>query len=258
MFPVLLELGPFKIHTYGFLIAVGFLVAIRVVKVMAVRQKVPFEPLMDMAFWGLILGFTGGRVLFIITRWEYFSANPLEMFAIWKGGLVFYGAAITVIPFAAWYMKHRQMPVWKSLDILNVGLVIGHMFGRFGCLSAGCCYGKPTGQGWGVRFHTDMVDASLRGIPLHPTQLYEAGSLFLLALGMMWIHKIKKFDGQVLLTYLMVYPIIRSVIEVYRGDKIRGFLIQDVLSTSQFISIIVFIVATVLLLKRLQTVKQGR
>ena len=147
--------------------------------------------------------------------------------------------------------KHKMKP-WKTADIMIPGLVIAHMFGRFGCLSAGCCYGKPTGSSWGVRLYSDLVDPNLRGVPLHPTQLYEAGSLFVLFLFLMRLHKKKSFDGQVVLTYFMAYPIIRSIIEIFRGDLIRGFVIDGVLSTSQFISILVFLAALAVLIYRLR------
>jgi len=96
------------------------------------------------------------------------------------------------------------------------------------------------------------VDESLRGVLLHPTQLYEAGALVILFAGLLWIFRHKSFDGQVVLTYFMAYPIIRSIVEIFRGDLIRGFVIDGVLSTSQFISILVFLVATAALIFRLK------
>jgi phosphatidylglycerol:prolipoprotein diacylglycerol transferase len=91
-------------------------------------------------------------------------------------------------------------------------------------------------------------------VPLHPTQLYEASALLILFIGLLWVHRRKAFDGQVALTYFIAYPIIRSIIEVFRGDIIRGFVIQDVLSTSQFISLLVFVAASAALAMRLRQV----
>lgn len=138
------------------------------------------------------------------------------------------------------------------IDIMSPGLVVAHAFGRIGCLSAGCCYGRPTDAPWGIKLFSDLVDETHRGIPLHPTQLYESSALFILYAGLMYIFKHRKFDGQVGLTYFMLYPIIRSIIEVFRGDSIRGFVIDGILSTSQFISILVFAGAFAMLSYRLK------
>ncbi|MEO7162796.1 MAG: prolipoprotein diacylglyceryl transferase family protein, partial [Bdellovibrionia bacterium] len=107
----------------------------------------------------------------------------------------------------------------------------------------------------GVRLYSDLVERQFQGVLLHPTQLYEAGALFILLVGLLAVFKHKKFDGQVALTYLLSYPIIRSIIEIYRGDLIRGFVIDDILSTSQFISILVFITALLTLVFRLKQVE---
>ena len=255
MYPILINIGPIPIHTYGFMIAIGFLVALSVIKRLAIRSELDSEKILDLAFWGLLIGFLGARILFIITRFSFFMEDPLSMFKVWEGGLVFLGGPLAVIPFLIWYLRKNKFPVWKTLDVFPAGLVIAHAIGRFGCLAAGCCYGKPTGTSFGVRLYSDLVERHLQGIPLHPTQLYESFSLFILFLGLLYVFKRKVFDGQVALTYLLCYPIIRSVIEIYRGDLIRGFVIEDVLSTSQFISLIIFGVSLVLLILRLKQVR---
>jgi phosphatidylglycerol:prolipoprotein diacylglycerol transferase len=254
MHPLLFKIGSVPIHTYGFLIAIGFLVAVLVIRSLCKKSGLDIEKTLDFTFWLLLVGFIGARILFIITKWSDFAADPMDMLRVWEGGLVFLGGPILCVPFAIWYMKKNNLPLWKTMDVLIPGLTINHMFGRFGCLSAGCCYGKPTGSDWGVRLYSDLVDKDLQGVPLHPTQLYEAGSLFVLFLGLLWVFKKKSFDGQVALTYFMAYPIIRSIIEVFRGDLIRGFVIDGILSTSQFLSILIFIAATAVLVWRLKVV----
>jgi phosphatidylglycerol:prolipoprotein diacylglycerol transferase len=184
-------------------------------------------------------------------------ADPISMYKVWEGGLVFFGGPLLVVPFLVWYVRKYKLPLWKTMDAMVPGLAIAHMFGRFGCLAAGCCYGKPTGTQFGVKLYSDLVDADKRGIPLHPTQLYEAGALFILFWGLLYVYRRKHFDGQVVLTYFMAYPIIRSVVEIFRGDEIRGFVIQDILSTSQFISILVFLAAFIILNIRLKQVHRA-
>ena len=241
MYPILVNIGPVPIHTYGFLIAIGFLLAVNVAKRLAIRAKLDVERVLDLSFWCLLVGFLGARILYIITRASYFIQDPLAMFKVWEGGLVFLGGPLLVVPFVAWYVRKYKLPIWKTLDALGPGLVIAHAFGRLGCLTAGCCYGKPTGTSFGIRLYSDLVDRQYQGILLHPTQLYESASLFILFGGLLYISKRKAFDGQVILTYFLAYPVIRSIIEIFRGDSIRGFVIEGVLSTSQFLSILVFL-----------------
>lgn len=256
MYPLLIKLGPIPIHTYGFMIAVGFLVCVYVIRKLAELSKLDVERVLDLTFWCLILGFLGARILFIVTRFSYFLADPIAVFKIWEGGLVFFGGPLLVVPFAIWYCKKYKLVPWRVVDVLMPGLVIGHAFGRFGCLAAGCCYGKPTGTSFGVRLYSDLVDKQYQGVPLHPTQIYEAVALLILFGGLIYVFKRKRFDGQVGLTYFMTYPIIRSMVEIYRGDLIRGFVIEDVLSTSQFISILVFLGAGGFLAFRMKQLKQ--
>lgn len=253
MHPILFKIGSIPIYTYGLMIALGFMFAMEVVKRLAAKNGLPVERVVDLSFWCLITGLIGARLLFVITRLDYFITDPIAIFKIWEGGLVFYGGPIAALAFGIHYTRKHRLPFWKLFDTLIPGLVLAHAFGRFGCLGAGCCYGKPTGTGFGIKLNSELVDAEFRGINLHPTQLYEAVSLLILFAGLLFLHKRKSFDGQVGITYLMIYPIIRSIIEIYRGDTIRGFVIDDVLSTSQFISILVFIMAILLLKKRAKT-----
>lgn len=256
MHPLLLKIGPLPIHTYGFLIAVGFICAMMLIKSLSIRAKLDPERVIDMTFWCLLVGFAGARLLFIITQYSSFLADPISVFKIWEGGLVFYGAPLVAVPFGIWYARKHRLPLWKTMDVLFPGLVLGHAIGRFGCLAAGCCYGRPTEMPWGVRLTSDLVEPAFRGIPLHPTQLYESGALFILLAGLLWVFKRRIFDGQVALTYFMAYPVIRSIVEMYRGDTVRGFIIPDILSTSQFISALMFIAAGIALFYRLKQVQK--
>lgn len=261
MHPLLFEinLGFLKIplHTYGFMISIGFLAGIWSVRRLSVKSNMNPDVNADLAFWLLLYGFLGARVLFIITRLDYFLENPLDIFKVWEGGLVFFGGLIAATAYSFYYFKKHNLNVWKMIDVLVPGLVIAHAFGRLGCLSAGCCYGRLTDVPWAIHLNSELVDESLRNMPIHPTQLYESTALFLLYSGLMYIFNHKKFNGQVGLTYFMIYPIVRSIIEVYRGDSIRGFVIDGVLSTSQFISILVFLAASVVLTVRMRTAEKN-
>lgn len=251
MFPVLVRIHDFPIHSYGVLIALGFLLAVWFAKAEARRLRLPPEKIVDLGFWALLVGMAGSRALFVVTQLSYFSEHPWEMFHIWEGGLVFYGGFLACGPFFYWFCRKNKMSMATVLDLGAVCLPLAHAFGRIGCFSAGCCYGKPTGMPWGVAFDSPLVDVSVRGIPVHPTQLYEALSLLVLFFILRRQRLHKKFNGEIAILYCVGYAAIRFVIEFFRGDLVRGFVIPDVISTSQFIAILVFAAgATFYFLKR--------
>ncbi len=247
MLPTLFEFNigslTIPIHTYGLMIAIGFILAVKLMRSLAVREKISPDKIADLAFWCLVSGLAGGRILFVITRWEYFSEHPMDILKIWQGGLVFFGGLIGATLTALIILRAQKLSFWRVADVMLPGLTLSHVFGRFGCFGAGCCHGSATDVPWAVKLNSELVEPALRNVPIHPTQLYESFSLLLLLGILLIVFRRKKFDGQVALTYFMLYPILRSVIEVYRGDSIRGFLIEDVLSTSQAISIVVFLAA---------------
>lgn len=258
MHPLLFEihLGAFSIpfHTYGLMIAIGFLLGIRTVRSLAAASALNPDEVSDLSLWLLIWGFLGSRILFVLTRFEEYAAHPVDILKVWEGGLVFFGGLILSTVYAFYHFRRHRLDPWKMMDVLAPGLVIAHAFGRLGCLGAGCCYGRPTALPWGVRFNSDLVEGVFRGIPLHPVQAYEFVALMILYFGLLRVFQHRKLEGQVGLTYFMAYPLIRSVVEFFRGDSLRGFVVDGWLSTSQFISIWVFFGAWYALGRRLKAV----
>ena len=244
---------PIGVHAYGVAIAVGFVLA-TLLCVRRARQWGYSEPerFGDLAFYVLLIGLLGSRLLFIAVNWREYSAHPIEVLSFWRGGLVFYGGFIATQIYGYWWARRHQIHYLELADLMIPALALNHAFGRLGCFAAGCCYGKPTMMPWGAHFPADSVVAlgqHAQGLiplgspphPVHPTQLYEAGvELVLFAVIML---APRKFRGQHLLTWLIVYPIARSLIEMYRGDAERGFVIGDWLSTSQFVSLLVALAA---------------
>lgn len=243
MYPELLSSGFFTIHSYGVLIVIGFLTCIYFIRKKAKAAGYSPERFTDLAFWSLIAGLVGGRILYIITLWEQFAQNPLEMFKFWNGGLVFYGGFIGGLSAFIYLSRKYQLPILRALDIAAPSLAIAHAFGRLGCLAAGCCYGKPISPDhpFAIVFNHAKSIAP-RGIPLHPTQLYDSANALIIFLILQQLYKHKKFDGQVILVYGMLYAIGRSIVEIFRGDKIRGFVIGNWLSTSQSIAALILII----------------
>jgi len=187
MHPVLLKLGPLTIHTYGFFIAMGFIAGIFLAKREAKRLGESPERIMDLSFYILIAAIAGSRLLYIFINPEIFLSDILESFRIWNGGLVFYGGFIAALIVGIVYLKMKKMPLWRTTDIAALSLALGQFFGRLGCFSAGCCYGKACDLPWAVTFTNPDTLAPI-GIPLHPSQLYQAaGNLIIFVI--LWLFR---------------------------------------------------------------------
>jgi len=248
MFPVLFKLGPLTIHTYGLLIAVGFLLAMGLAVLQARKEGVSEDAMLDFGFYTLLAGLLGSRVFFILTNWSYFRAHPVDMVKIWEGGLVFYGGVLLAAPTAFWFAKRKGLAIWRTADVWAPSIAIGHAIGRLGCFCAGCCYGRPApGLPWAVTF-TDPGSLAIRGVPLHPSQLYESGAEFINFLLLIILRRHRSFDGQLFWVYILNYSVIRAGVEMFRGDEVRGFLAPGI-SLSQGISILMFFSALVMIMK---------
>ncbi|MCC6278351.1 MAG: prolipoprotein diacylglyceryl transferase [Oligoflexia bacterium] len=241
MHPQLLKIGSITLHTYGFMIVVGFLIGLYLVYRQAKVEGLDQERMVDLSFWGLAMGLVGGRTFYILTRFEYFLDHPLEIFAFWEGGLVFYGGFLGGVAGFYFFSKRYKLPTLKAMDLAVPSLAIAHFFGRLGCFFAGCCFGKPCTPElpWSIVFK-DPNSLAPPGIPLHPAQLYDAANALIIFAVTFFLRNRKKFTGQLLVVYMFMYSIGRSIVEIYRGDTIRGFVIDPWLSTSQFLSIITF------------------
>lgn len=240
MHPVLIQFGPLTIHTYGFLIAAGFLVALWIAAIQAKKEGIPTGKIMDLGFYILLSAIIGSRLFFILMNAGHYINQPLDIFKIWEGGLVFYGGVLLAVPIAVWHIKRTGLDLWTTADIFAPSIAIGHVFGRLGCLAAGCCHGKAAENlPWGIIF-TDPDCLAPTNVLLHPTQLYESTGEFLIFLTLIFLRKHKSVNGQLFMMYLLLYAVLRFVIEFFRGDIGRGF-IMDNLSVSQGISIVIFL-----------------
>jgi phosphatidylglycerol:prolipoprotein diacylglycerol transferase len=249
MHPILFEIprfelfnwtiGPFPIRMYGLMIGIGFLLAIYLASRRAKKEGIDPDRIMDMGVYLLLAAIIGSRILYVLTTLQEFTNNPLDVFAIWKGGLVFYGGLLTAVPVGIWYLRKHHMPVWKTADIMAPSIALGHAFGRLGCFFAGCCYGAPCSGPVCVTF-TDAHSLAPLGVPLFPTQLMESGGEFLIFGVLTALWRYRKFDGQIFWLYPLFYAVLRFIIEFYRGDAIRGVYFGGLVSTSQIIAVFMF------------------
>ncbi len=233
MHPILISLGPLKVHSYGLMIAIGFLLALYFVRKDAVRAGLNPEIFTNLAYWCLFLGILGTRILYIIMFPDQFSwSRPQEWLAIWQGGLVFQGGPPVAAIFAYFYLRKHKVPFWQATDIGLPYLALGHAFGRLGCFLNGCCYGERCDLPWAIRFPVDSPawhdHREHLGLPLdatasfyiHPTQLYGFAGLLLLCVVLILIrNRWSLFPGIVVPSYLILYGIARFFMEMIRGDR---------------------------------------
>lgn len=221
MFPVLIRIGPVTVHTYGFMMALGVATALWFFFIQSKKQDLPASKLVDMAFYTIIISLIGAKVVLLVGNFSHYVNNPSKLFSLARSGGVFQGGLAAGILFAAWFLNRHKIPKWKVSDIIAPTLALGHTFGRLGCLSAGCCFGRECTVPWGVTFSNEKANA-LTGIPLgitrHPVQIYEAVLNFLNFLFLFLLLRKKKFDGQIFSLYIINYSVIRYITEFYRGD----------------------------------------
>jgi phosphatidylglycerol:prolipoprotein diacylglycerol transferase len=260
MHPILFNFGSWPVYTYGILLAAAYLLGLQLAVWRARHRGVDANRVMDLGIWIIIAALVGAKALLVIVDWDYYRSNPREIFSLVRSAGVFYGGLIvaTITGFAL--MRRYRLPVWTTADLYAPGIALGHVIGRMGCFFAGCCWGKPTNLPWAITF-TDPTAAMNVGtplnIPLHPTQLYEAGAeLLILGLLLSTERRGGYFAGRTFWLYMLLYAISRFIIEFYRDDP-RGVMFG--MSTSQFVSVLLVPVSLAMLYwlwRRNQTSKE--
>lgn len=234
-----------SIHSYGFLIAIGAIVAFLYMARQSKRQYgLKFEDANTLFLLLLIASIVGGKFFFLFENPSFYLANPKQLIS--GGGFVFYGSLLFTIPTMYFFFKAHKLPWLGMLDIMAITTCIVHVFGRMGCFGAGCCHGLPYDGPLSVTFTNPASLAEPLNTPLHPTQLY---SVFLISVILVILLRIKKrqlFDGQLFISYLILYATGRIVIEIFRGDIKRGFIIENYVSHSQFISFTIITIALII------------
>ena len=244
MYPTLIRLGPLTVSTYGVFVAAAYMVGI-----LWLKSQIRFMPRMtEEKFWVMIYGLffgaiAGGKLLFVAVEWRAFLNGELGFFRDFRYGFVFFGGLLGSMGMGLLIRRWIDVSYLATADYLGVALPMGHWLGRLGCLAAGCCYGRPTSLPWAVRLGGSAASSTpqaLWGVPLHPTQLYEAAwnvaiCWFLLRRILPRVQKGFLPPGSVLVGYVFLYSIARFVNEFFRGDPRGGDWLQ--LSVSQWIAV---------------------
>lgn len=266
MHPVLFKI-PFlnlTIHSYGFLLAIGFVSAIIYSMRMGKKDNIDSKTLIDLIFWSIVVGLIGSKLFLLVTELKIYLNDPKKLLLLIRSAGTFYGGLIFGSLFAIWFIKKKQLPMGKVADIIGPAVALAHFFGRLGCLSAGCCWGRPCPHFPGMVFsHKDLQTGVPTGVQLYPTQLAEALLNLLNFIFLYFMYRRRKFAGQIFILYIFNYSIIRFIIEYFRGDLDRGYVFGGVthpfssLSVPQLISILGIILALILYRRAIGKQKKG-
>ena len=235
-----------KIYSYGTMIAIGIIVAVWLLRYRGKKVGYNEEHLLDMSIVGILCGFIGGKLLFIITDFNDLTEGSFNWSDLVGHGLVVYGGIIGGALGIIVFCKRKKWDILKVIDLVVPSVALAQGFGRIGCFLAGCCYGKETNSFLGVKFPDSSFAPS--GVKLIPTQLFSSGLDFLLAIFLLWYSRKEREKGRIFALYFILYSIGRFILEFFRGDS-RGSV--GSLSTSQFISIFIFIIGIILFFKPL-------
>ncbi len=234
MHPILVQIGPITIYSYGVFIAAAFLLSSIFVLRKASAFGIPKDDIWDLLLFILIFGMAGSRLLHVLLNIGYYKENLLEIVMFHKGGLAIHGAIISAVVAAVFVLHKKKLPFWRSGDLIMLYLPLGQAIGRIGCFFNGCCYGRDG----------------------HPTQIYSSAALILIFAALQAVYKkLKRFDGDIFLLYFLIYCPTRFSIDFLRGDLMPVF---RGLTTSQLLNIAIFIVALSIYIFKSTRAKRGQ
>jgi phosphatidylglycerol:prolipoprotein diacylglycerol transferase len=254
MHPILVKIGPITIHTYGFLMAIGVLLAIWLSVKLGKLEGLEPRILSDFIIYTILIGLLGAKIFLFVTEIKHYLKYPREIPSLITSAGTFYGGLIFGALFVFWYVRKHKLDFKKIGDVMSPTVALAHFFGRMGCFTAGCCWGREAEAcPVAVTFTSAHTSTGVpHHTPLYPTQLAEAILNLLNFVFLIFFFKKKKFQGQVFTLYIFNYSVIRFLVEYFRGDLDRGYVFGNVyepftsLSVPQLISLIGIILAITL------------
>ncbi len=256
----LLKLGPLTVYSYGAMLALAFIVGTVLAAFRAQKAGLDKNKIVDLIFYILVSSLLGARLLFAAINWDYYAGHIPEVFQIWEGGLVFYGGLVLAFIVSVWFIKKNRLPLGKVLDVLAPPVALGIAIGRIGCFLNGCCWGKVSLK-WGISFpfkdnppvYAEQVYAglvskdALCSLPVIPTQLYESLACSLIFVFLLWLDRVKRFDGFLFWMFILLYSAFRFFIEYLRYYEPN--FIFGLFTVSQIISLVLFACALITLIE---------
>lgn len=242
MFPVLFQIGGFTLHTYGLLVATGFLVGIFVAERMARRFRLNPDLIFNLAVYLAIGAIVGAKLFLVIQDWRYYVHDPGAFLRadFWESAGIFYGGVIIALLVLTWYVRRHRLRWLGVGDAVAPGVAIGHAIGRLGCFSAGCCWGKPTTLFFGITFHSLYAHNTV-GVPLNqalfPTQLMESAAEAVIFILLWRMARRRAFEGQLTAFYLVAYGVVRFLVDFLRAYEPQAMLFHGLMTDAQLTSL---------------------
>ncbi len=239
VFPKLFSIGDFFLPSYGALVAAGVLAGLLVSTRLARRRGMDTEKLTNLVLYVVFAGLLGAKLAMFLFDWEYYAQRPGEIFSLatLQAAGVFQGGLALAVVAAWWHLRREKLAFLPVADILAPGLALGHAIGRLGCFAAGCCYGAYCERPWAVRYTNPdaaTISGTPLGVPLHPTQLYEAGAELVLFAVLYRMAGRMPRPGTVIGLYLTAYSVVRFLVEFVRHHEQS---LQGGLSLTQWMSL---------------------
>jgi len=239
MYNEIFKIGFISIHGYGLMIGIGILCALVIAGKRAKKKGLDADFVYSLGMVSLVFGFIGAKLLYCIVEINVFLNEPMRILS--GSGFVLYGGIIGGILAAMIYCKLKRFSFLQYFDLTAPSVALAQGFGRIGCFLAGCCYGRETDTAIGIAFHNSPIAPN--GVKLIPTQLFSSAGDFLIAVVLLVYARKGRRRGKVGALYLVLYSVGRFIIEFFRNDY-RGSI--AILSTSQFISLIILAIGTVM------------
>lgn len=240
MYNEIFRIGSLSIHGFGLMIGVGILCALVIAGKRAKKGGLDADFVYSLGIVSLVFGFIGAKLLYCIVEINAFLNDPMRILS--GNGFVLYGGIIGGILAAMIYCKFKRVSFLQYFDLTVPSVALAQGFGRIGCFLAGCCYGRETDSAIGIVFHNSPIAPN--GVKLIPTQLFSSAGDFLIAVVLLVYARKDRKTGKVGALYLILYSMGRFIIEFFRNDY-RGSI--GILSTSQFISLIILVIGSLML-----------
>lgn len=245
MYPILFRIGSFEVRTYGVMVVLAIATAWFVARRRAKERGYNSDIAEGILTYGIIPGLVGARLFHVLFgNPTYYVENPLQVLAIWHGGLSIHGAIVGGVLGAIWFCRRNKVDFWRLADTFAPALILGQAVGRLACFFSGDAYGKPTNLPWAITFN-DPLSLAPQGVPLHPTQLYEAGWDLIVFLILWKLRSRVKLNGGLFLLYAGLYSLGRFVIEIFRADVLTYRVLGQTISAAQALSLVIILAALV-------------
>jgi len=247
MFRVLFQFGGVTITTYGVMLAIAFIAGIILAERRGIRYGVPKDTVGNLSLLILLGAIAGSRAFYVLTHLSDYSGEWQRAFYVWEGGLTFYGGVILAFLLCVIWVRKKGLSFGKLADTIAPSLALGIGIGRIGCFLNGCCFGKPSN--FGVVFPLDSPCAWELGVGVrvHPTQLYSSFAGFCIFGILLLLEKKKKFSGELLVWFFLLYSLWRFSIDFIRYYSPSAYIFPNI-TNNQVVSAVVFILSLIVMI----------